>query len=89
MPQKHVSWAELQQRCMHVAACVAATYKPGAVLICQVMFCLQGLRQGCCYHSMCAWLDSCKRNHATLPADQLGGAAAALHACCSMRCSQI
>jgi flavin-binding protein dodecin len=62
MPLQHVSWAELQQRCMHVAACVAAKYKPGKGLICRMMLCLRGLRRCCCCHSMCAWLDSCKWN---------------------------
>ncbi|WIA40403.1 hypothetical protein OEZ86_013761 [Tetradesmus obliquus] len=29
---QHVSWAELRQRCMQVAACVAAKYQPGDAL---------------------------------------------------------
>eukprot|EP00879_Flechtneria_rotunda_P006958 GHRR01007305.1.p1 GENE.GHRR01007305.1~~GHRR01007305.1.p1 ORF type:complete len:191 (+),score=32.72 GHRR01007305.1:3374-3946(+) len=30
---KYVSWAQLQQRSMHVAACVAAQYQPGKPMI--------------------------------------------------------
>jgi hypothetical protein len=51
MQLQHVSWAELQQRCMHVAACVAAKYKPGEVLHFKRYYnvCLPGLQQ----HSGC------------------------------------
>jgi hypothetical protein len=49
MQLQHVSWAELQQCCMHVAPCFAAKYKPGALLKWYIskkcyILCVQGLQ---------------------------------------------